>query len=155
MGAMGSIILIFLVIGFFRSFLRKGHLNFWDWAVNLFISGIVGAFLGFIISLCVGSFLIPGKYLLIETEVLEPVVVGGKEKFLMKNGDTYLYFIKNKAGGIETRSILLENKNIKYEKGARLKSDFKEVFKNDKLSLLFFKIRGNIKITLSSEEDIF
>ena len=55
-----------------------------------------GLFLGFVISVILGNFVIQGKWVLENKEVLEPVTVGSEQKFLLKKGgDSYIYFTKD------------------------------------------------------------
>lgn len=130
---------------------------------NLFIAVIFGTFLGGIISLTIGNFFIPKTSILTNTEVLEPIVAGGKEKFLIDRVNVnpfsgtfnYVYFTKNKQGDIEERFIALKEESIVFKKGVRSKQDLSEFFTNKKLDWFFFVNAKKVKIILSSEEDIF
>lgn len=131
---------------------------------NLFIAVIFGTFLGGFISLMIGIFFIPKTSVLTNTEVLEPVVVGGKEKFLIgrvnfnpwSGTSAYVYFTKNKQGETEEYAIELKNEIIVFKKGERSKQVLSEFFTNKRLGWFFFG-NGNKKVRfiLSSEEDIF
>ena len=158
MGTMGVFVLIFWAISFFNSLKKKraGRVFSWDESVfNYFISGLVGCMLGGLISLGIGE-TISGKWLLVDTEVLEPVVVEGKQKFLIKNGiDLHLYFTKDseKKTPVVLREITVEKKDIEYG-GERLKKTFKKVFENEKLYWFFFCSGEQTKLILLSKEDI-
>lgn len=130
---------------------------------GLFIAVIFGTFFGGVASLLIGNFFVPKTSVVTNTEVLEPVVAGGKEKFLIDKvsinpfGGTcnYVYFTKNQQGNIEEHSIALKNESIVFKKGVRSKQDFFESITNKKLDWFFFSGVKKVKIILSSEEDIF
>ena len=159
MGTIGVFVLIFWAISSFNSLKKKRTgcvFGLDEWIFNFFISWLIASMLGGLISLGIGK-TIPGKWLLVDTEVLEPVVVEGKQKFLIKNGiDLYLYFTKDldkEKTPIVLKEILLENKDIEYG-GERLKKTFKKVFENEKLYWFFFCSGKRTALTLSSKDDI-
>ena len=156
MGTMGICFAISLVLGFFY-YLKKSKksqlFNMFDWLGNLFISGIVGLILGFAISINLGNY-ISGEPVLTETRSLEPIVVGGREIFLIKkDSTTYYYFTADKRYECvpEIKSTL---QDVNFEDGVREERKYKKVFRNKKLNWLFFKAIGHIKVVVSSKEDI-
>lgn len=158
---MAVIVLIALTISL-RNSLKK-RVGVVKLGFGLFVAVVLGTFFGGVISLVIGNFFVPKTSVLTNTEVLEPVVAGGKEKFLIGmvsydfyGNSNYVYFTKNKQGDIEEHFIPLENGSVVFKKGARSKQYLSEFFTNKKLDWFFF---GNgvkkVKIILSSEEDIF
>ena len=126
-----------------------------DWLGKLLIFGSAGLILGFIISVNLGNY-ISGEPVLTETRPLEPIVVGSREIFLIKKGDTYFYFTKDKQFGsiLKTNSTNTESTDIEFENEVREERKYKKVFKNPKLNWMFFKEVGYIEIVVSSKEDI-
>ena len=159
MGTIGVFTLIFWAISSFNSLKKKrtGRVFSRDeWIFNFFISWLVGCMLGGLISLGIGK-TIPGKWILVGTEILEPIVVEGKQKFLIKNGiNSYFYFTKDleqKKTPVVLKKVTLEKKDIEYG-GERLKKSFKKVFENEKLYWFFFCSGWQTKLILLSKEDI-
>lgn len=155
------IALIILAISLCNSLKKRvGVINL---GFNLFIAVACGTFFGGFISLMIGIFFVPKTSVLTNTEVLEPVVAGGKGKFLIDRvscdsygNSNYVYFTKNKQGDIEEHFIPLKNGSIVFKKGERSKQDLSEFFTNKRLGWFFFgEGVKKVKIILSSEEDIF
>jgi len=160
MGTMGVFVLIFWAISFFNSLKKKraGRVFSWDESViNHFISGLVGCMLGGLISLGIGNTIPEKKWVLTDTEILEPVVVDGKQGFLMKKGiNQNFYFTKDleeEKTPIVLKDILLEEKDIEYG-GERSKKTFRKFFKNEKLWWFFLCSGERTVLTLSSKDDI-
>ena len=91
-------------------------------------------------------------------------MIGGKEKFLIKDGDNfyfyftkdnfYFYFTKDKQRTVR-KVLTLSGGDITYEKGVRLTKEFKKVFENEKLNWFFLRAFNSTQVILSSKEDIF
>src|SRR3989344_6560278 len=153
MGTMGVFVLIFWAISFFNSLKKKraGRVFGWDESVfnyfvfNYFISGLVGCMLGCLISLGIGNTIPEKKWVLTDTEILEPVVIDGKQKFLIKKGvHQHFYFTKyleEEKTPIVLKEILLEEKDIEYG-GGRNKKKFRKIFLKKKILRVFFFFGG-------------
>ena len=165
MGTMGVFVLIFWAISFFNSLKKKraGRVFGWDESVfnyfvfNYFISGLVGCMLGCLISLGIGNTIPEKKWVLTDTEILEPVVIDGKQKFLIKKGvHRHFYFTKDleeEKTPIVLKEILLEEKDIEYG-GERSKNTFRKFFENKKLYWFFLCSGERTALILSSKDDI-
>jgi len=157
MGTTAICFVISLVLGFFYALKksRKDELfDMLDWLRNIFIFGVGSLLLGFLISINVGNY-ISGEFVLTKTRALEPVVVGGKEVFLIKKGPSYYYFCYF-TGGKQHGGILEMNSTIKKADfdGVREERKYEKVFKTPKLHWFFFKEFGYTEIVVSSQEDI-
>jgi len=162
MTTVGVFVLIFWAISSFNFLKRKraGRVFGWDeWVINYFISGLIGCMLGGLISLGIGNTIPEKKWMLTDIEVLEPVVVEGKQRFLIKKGiDLHLYFTKDleqEKTPVVLKEITVEKKDIEYgDSKARLKKTFKRVFTNEKLWWFFLCSGEKTVLTLSSKDDI-
>ena len=159
MGTMGVFVLIFWAISFFNLKKKRAGCSFslYDWTLAFFVSGLVGCMLGGLISLGIGNTIPEKKWVLTDTEILEPVVIDGKQKFLIKKGvHQHFYFTKyleEEKTPIVLKEILLEEKDIEYG-GERSKKTFRKFFKNEKLWWFFFCSGERTVLTLSSKNDI-
>ena len=117
---------------------------------NLIMFGITGLLLGFAISVNVGNY-ISGEFVLTKTRVLEPVIVGGKEVFLIGKDLSYYYFTQSGGSILEINSTITD---VEFENGVREERKYEKVFKTPKLHWFFFKALGHTKIVVSSKEDI-
>ena len=160
MGTIGVFTLIFWAISSFNSLKKKrtGRVFSRDeWIFNFFISWLVGCMLGGLISLGIGNTIPEKKWVLTDTEILEPVVIDGKQKFLIKKGvHQHFYFTKyleEEKTPIVLKEILLEEKDIEYG-GERSKKTFRKFFENKKFWRFFFCSGEQTKLVLLSKEDI-
>ena len=158
MGTIDGTVFISLVVVLFCYFKKrkrkKSHSDSIPLIGVLIISLLSSSFLGCLISLWIGHF-IPQKSVLVKAEVLDPIMIGGKEKFLIKDGDNfYFYFTKDKQRTVK-KVLTLSGGDITYEKGVRLTKEFKKVFENEKLNWFFLRAFNSTQVILSSKEDIF